>query len=141
MCKVLATIVTPEPDMTLVALARQGNEQAFRELVEPFLGLFFAGIQRILRVEQDAQDAQDALQETWSSMPRPERSSTRRWGGAPRALGPTSGRQVISHAALEEENLSYEELLAGLRKLAGLDHGSSLSGNSGHPQAARPRRW
>ena len=44
----------------LISRSQQGDGDAFSSLVEPYLGLFFAGIHRIL---QDTLDAQDALQE------------------------------------------------------------------------------
>ena len=49
----------------LIAKALQGDGDAFGTLVEPYLGLFYAGIHRIL---QDPQDAQDALQEALLSI-------------------------------------------------------------------------
>ena len=49
----------------LLAAARAGDPEAFRDLVEPHLGMFQAVIQRILL---DAQDTQDALQEALLTM-------------------------------------------------------------------------
>ena len=49
----------------LIARAQEGDGDAFSSLVGPYLGLFFAGIQRIL---QDTLDAQDALQEALMSI-------------------------------------------------------------------------
>jgi RNA polymerase sigma-70 factor, ECF subfamily len=49
----------------LVAKAQAGDGEAFGALVEPYLGLFYAGIHRIL---QDPQDSQDALQEALLSI-------------------------------------------------------------------------
>ena len=51
---------SPTPESELIARAIQGDGEAFGALVEPYLGLFSAGIQRIL---QDVHDTQDALQE------------------------------------------------------------------------------
>nr|WP_320132770.1 sigma-70 family RNA polymerase sigma factor [uncultured Holophaga sp.] len=55
--------VSHEP--SLIAQTLQGDGDAFGTLVEPYLGLFYAGIHRIL---QDPQDAQDALQEALLSI-------------------------------------------------------------------------
>ena len=49
----------------LIDRAQRGDGDAFSTLVGPYLGLFFAGIHRIL---QDTQDAQDALQEALMSI-------------------------------------------------------------------------
>lgn len=51
----------------LIEKAQTGNGEAFGALVEPYLGLFYAGINRIL---QDPQDSQDALQEALMSIHR-----------------------------------------------------------------------
>jgi len=47
-------------DAELIARALTGDGDSFSDLVRPHMGLFTAGIHRIL---QDAQDTQDALQE------------------------------------------------------------------------------
>ena len=49
----------------LIARALKGDGEAFSDLVKPYLGLFTAGIHRIL---QDPQDTQDALQEALLSL-------------------------------------------------------------------------
>jgi RNA polymerase sigma-70 factor (ECF subfamily) len=49
----------------LITRAQQGDGDAFSALVGPYLGLFYAGIHRIL---QDTLDAQDALQEALMSI-------------------------------------------------------------------------
>jgi RNA polymerase sigma-70 factor, ECF subfamily len=49
----------------LIAKALQGDGEAFSDLVKPYLGLFTAGIHRIL---QDPLDTQDALQEALLSL-------------------------------------------------------------------------
>lgn len=51
----------------LIAIAQTGDGDAFGTLVEPYLGLFYAGIHRIL---QDPLDSQDALQEALMSIHR-----------------------------------------------------------------------
>ncbi|MCE1229836.1 MAG: sigma-70 family RNA polymerase sigma factor [Firmicutes bacterium] len=48
------------PESDLIARSIEGDGDAFGLLVQPYLGLFSAGIQRIL---QDTLDTQDALQE------------------------------------------------------------------------------
>ncbi len=55
----------PPNESDLIARAQAGDGDAFSELVAPHLGLFFAGIHRIL---QDTLDAQDALQEALISI-------------------------------------------------------------------------
>ena len=50
---------------TLISRAQKGDGEAFSSLVGPYLGLFYAGIHRIL---QDTLDAQDALQEALMSI-------------------------------------------------------------------------
>jgi RNA polymerase sigma-70 factor, ECF subfamily len=49
----------------LIEQSLTGDGEAFSRLVEPYLGLFYAGIHRIL---QDTQDSQDALQEALLSI-------------------------------------------------------------------------
>lgn len=49
----------------LIARALKGDGEAFSDLVKPYLGLFTAGIHRIL---QDPLDTQDALQEALLSL-------------------------------------------------------------------------
>jgi len=51
----------------LIQKAQTGDGEAFGTLVEPYLGLFYAGIHRIL---QDPLDSQDALQEALMSIHR-----------------------------------------------------------------------
>ena len=53
------------PETELITRSIAGDGEAFGALVEPYLGLFSAGIQRIL---QDTQDTQDALQEALLSI-------------------------------------------------------------------------
>lgn len=53
------------PESELLARSLTGDGEAFGMLVEPYLGLFAAGIQRIL---QDQLDTQDALQEALMSI-------------------------------------------------------------------------
>lgn len=55
----------------LIALAQEGDGDAFSTLVGPYLGLFYAGIHRILQDTLDAQDAlQEALMSIHSELPR-----------------------------------------------------------------------
>ena len=49
----------------LLTSAQEGDGEAFSSLVRPYLGLFYAGIHRIL---QDTPDTQDALQEALISI-------------------------------------------------------------------------
>lgn len=53
------------PESDLIARSIAGDGEAFGALVQPYLGLFSAGIQRIL---QDQLDTQDALQEALLSI-------------------------------------------------------------------------
>jgi RNA polymerase sigma-70 factor (ECF subfamily) len=53
------------PEAELITRSIAGDGEAFGALVEPYLGLFSAGIQRIL---QDTLDTQDALQEALLSI-------------------------------------------------------------------------
>jgi len=55
----------PVLENKLITQAQEGDGDAFSSLVSPYLGLFFAGIHRIL---QDTLDAQDALQEALISI-------------------------------------------------------------------------
>jgi len=55
----------PDLEQQLITQAQEGDGDAFSSLVGPYLGLFFAGIHRIL---QDTLDAQDALQEALISI-------------------------------------------------------------------------
>ena len=55
----------PVLEEKLITLAQEGDGEAFSRLVGPYLGLFYAGIHRIL---QDTLDAQDALQEALISI-------------------------------------------------------------------------
>lgn len=56
---------TVEVESELIAQALKGDGEAFSSLVKPYLGLFTAGIHRIL---QDTLDTQDALQEALLSL-------------------------------------------------------------------------
>lgn len=56
---------TAEAETELIARALHGDGEAFSDLVKPYLGLFTAGIHRIL---QDNTDTQDALQEALLSL-------------------------------------------------------------------------
>ena len=55
----------PAAETQLITCAQEGDGEAFSALVRPYLGLFFAGIHRIL---QDTLDTQDALQEALISI-------------------------------------------------------------------------
>ena len=57
--------MNPPLEDQLILNAQGGDGEAFSILVRPYLGLFFAGIHRIL---QDTLDAQDALQEALISI-------------------------------------------------------------------------
>ena len=52
-------------EIELITRSQKGDGDAFSSLVAPYLGLFYAGIHRIL---QDTLDAQDALQEALISI-------------------------------------------------------------------------
>ena len=68
----------------LIAKALKGDGDAFSDLVKPYLGLFTAGIHRIL---QDPQDTQDALQEALLSLHT--------------ALQPVPGQEQVLHLGLQ----------------------------------------
>lgn len=58
-------------ESNLISRAQQGDGEAFSTLVGPYLGLFYAGIHRILQDTLDAQDAlQEALMSIHSELPR-----------------------------------------------------------------------
>jgi RNA polymerase sigma-70 factor (ECF subfamily) len=55
----------------LISRSQHGDSDAFSTLVGPYLGLFYAGIHRILQDTLDAQDAlQEALMSIHSELPR-----------------------------------------------------------------------
>jgi RNA polymerase sigma-70 factor, ECF subfamily len=65
----------------LLRAAREGNEEAYRRLVEPHRGELHAHCYRMLGSVHDAEDAlQDALLRAWRGLPKFEgRSSLRSW--------------------------------------------------------------
>ncbi len=68
-------------EMRLLDAARSGDDDAYRELVEPHRGELHAHCYRMLASVHDADDAlQDALLRAWRGLPRFEgRSSLRTW--------------------------------------------------------------
>jgi RNA polymerase sigma-70 factor (ECF subfamily) len=69
------------PERDLLARAREGDEDAFRELVEPYRGRLYAHAYRMLGSAADAEDAvQDSLLNAWRGLGRFEgRSSLQSW--------------------------------------------------------------
>jgi RNA polymerase sigma-70 factor (ECF subfamily) len=67
--------------LPLLEAARRGDEEAFRELLEPLRGALYAHCYRMLGSTHDAEDAmQDAMLRAWRALPTFEgRASIRSW--------------------------------------------------------------
>jgi RNA polymerase sigma-70 factor (ECF subfamily) len=67
-------------DADLLARARDGEGEAFRELTEPYRRELLAHCYRMLASAQDAEDAEDAMLAAWQNMAGfAERASLRTW--------------------------------------------------------------
>ena len=68
-------------ERSLLEAARRGDEQAFRELLEPLRGALYAHCYRMLGCAHDAEDAmQDAMLRAWRALPTFEgRAAFRSW--------------------------------------------------------------
>jgi RNA polymerase sigma-70 factor, ECF subfamily len=73
--------LTPERERELIEAARAGDEDVYRQLVEPHRRELHAHCYRMLGSVHDAEDAlQDAMLRAWRALPRFEaRSSVRSW--------------------------------------------------------------
>ena len=76
-----APVTMSSDESRLIAAAREGDEEAFRRLVEPRHAELHAHCYRMLGSVQDAEDAfQDALLRAWRGLPKfAGRSSLRSW--------------------------------------------------------------